>query len=157
MENLPLDIQRYILEFLFSFENVVFADNYISNADDINTNYNPKYKIAFYGRGRFFNGKYLLSRIEKPNGIHRYYFTREENSVSCDSCNRNYTLNGRFLPNALEYDSSYGVGVSLTSCIKSHCSNRWCDGNMIIDSKYSSFYVGNEKNILKVFITFLFL
>ena len=152
MENIPRDVQLYILKFLISFDDIVFKENDISNIYELWSNYNPRYKVAFYKEDRrLFNGKYLLSRIEKSNGNHRYYFTKEMIELTCYDCNYNYKMTNE-LPN-VHHISSLSL-VSVSHKIHGSCS-RWCPGSMDIVSKYSSFYVGNEKNLFNVFVIYL--
>jgi hypothetical protein len=152
MENIPHDVQVYILKFLISFDNIVFKENEISNIYELSTNYNSRYKVAYYGKQRLFNGKYLLSKIDKPNGNHRYYFTKEIVHLNCFDCKYTYKMINEKLPN-IQHISSLSI-ASVSGKINGSCSGR-CFGSMDIISKYSSFYVGNEKNLFNVFVIYL--
>jgi hypothetical protein len=151
MNRLPHEIEMYILGYLISFDSIVFKDNDISNYHETCTNYHPRYKVAFYEKGRLFNGKYLLSRIEKPNGNHRYYFTKEIINVYCSDCSYNRKLTGNMLPN-IHLSSLSDIIVSPK--IKEYCS-RYCSGSLDFTSKYSSVYVGNKKKLFDIFVIYL--
>jgi hypothetical protein len=59
------------------------------------TNYDHRYKVAYNNvtnnvldTGVNFKVTFLLSRIEKKNGKHRYYLTEETHTFICQGCGR---------------------------------------------------------------------
>lgn len=84
----------------------------------VETNYSKKYEMAqFNNNERFFciNG-YILSRIKKKNGKHRYYLSEETRTYTCNGCG--YT----------------------------NCRNNHCRGSFDLEIKYKSKYISKSLN-----------
>ena len=103
------DITRLIFDYILVNEkDIIFVDKPY-NSHDIN--YNNCYQISLE------MDNYYLSRIYKPNGLHRYYITSYTIESCCNCCG--------------EYD----------------CTNRNCRSYMFDEYTYKSKYVGKNLRI----------
>lgn len=75
-KQLPNDIKIIIFEYLIPDISKISFDNYKPWSSRVH--YHPRYQIAYLNGNKIINkDKQFLSRISKPNGKHRYYFTTE--------------------------------------------------------------------------------
>jgi len=84
VKKLPEHIGLQIFSFLVLDGNLVKFNTYSPYSDE--TNYHPRYEIAFIFNKRLHRNGFFLSRICKKNGKHRYYITSVARNTYCDSC-----------------------------------------------------------------------
>jgi hypothetical protein len=124
MAKLPEDMVREIFHFIIPDSTQILFKQWYSSAQ-YNYNYSPKYHSAFQGEKRICNKKReYLCRINKKNGKHRYYITKECEIRTCKGCG------------------------------DEGCTSRGCRGGFDYEYYYSSKYVGKNINkaLLELFI-----
>jgi hypothetical protein len=149
LSNLPVELQNHIFEYLLgSVHSFEFIKVNLDKYQLYNENYNYRYKIAYYNNERLFCKNYLLSRIEKKNGNHRYYLTKELVTLECDNCFKKskYMFCQSPIPKSLFVTSKFTVPYS-------NCS-RNCNSDICVSVMYSSHYIGNEKTQSNTHLSF---
>jgi len=125
LAELPTNIGLHIFEYVDLTKDRIHFDEFDPEVFYRNcqeTNYHRAYQVAFLENGeRFSKNKgrdlYLLQRIVKKNGKHRYYITKETRESMCNGCG-SYT-----------------------------CTSHYCRGSFTDEYYYSAQYVGKNLDI----------
>jgi hypothetical protein len=111
---LPKFIGKEIFKFIIPEKNTIKFLKYYPNAE---SNYSNIYDIAFLNNIMIKKNGLMLSRIEKKNGNHRYYFTKKSEKFYCDGCG------------------------------KKGCTSQYCRGNLLYVYNYQSQYIGKDLDL----------
>jgi len=111
---LPKFIGKEIFKFIIPEKNTIKFLKYYPNVE---SNYSNIYDIAFLNNIMIKNNGLMLSRIEKKNGNHRYYFTKKSEKFYCD-----------------------GFG-------KKGCTSQYCRRNLLYVYNYQSQYIGKDLDL----------